>query len=129
MRMLSAKQRTTTKWFAIGVILSAAALAATTDRRTMVVRRTSTLPSVGRRATYPEIDANRFARRGVSSAWTIVTTSTTGWRSPTRRRSGPHASWYASDGIHLSGTGAVAFATYLHRSLKKLGLTGPKPTN
>src|SRR2546422_4560529 len=30
MRMLSAKQRTTTKWFAIGVILSAAALAATT---------------------------------------------------------------------------------------------------
>jgi hypothetical protein len=41
--------------------------------------------------------------------------------------SGPHASWYASDGIHMSGTGAIAFATYLHRSLKKLGLTGPKP--
>ena len=39
--------------------------------------------------------------------------------------SAPHASWYASDGIHLSGAGAVAFATYLHRSLKKLGLTGP----
>ena len=38
-------------------------------------------------------------------------------------------SWYASDGIHLSGTGAIAFATYLHRSLKKLGLTGPKPTS
>jgi hypothetical protein len=43
--------------------------------------------------------------------------------------SGPHPSWYASDGIHMSGTGAVAFATYLHRSLKKLGLTGPKPTS
>ncbi len=36
-----------------------------------------------------------------------------------------HASWYASDGIHLSGAGAVAFATYLHRSLRRLGLTGP----
>ena len=38
-----------------------------------------------------------------------------------------HRSWFASDGIHMTGTGAVAFATYLHRSLKKLGLTGPKP--
>ncbi|MGH2977980.1 MAG: hypothetical protein ACRDKC_06385 [Gaiellaceae bacterium] len=43
--------------------------------------------------------------------------------------SASHASWYASDGIHMSGTGAVAFATYLHRALKKLGLTGPKPTS
>ncbi len=42
--------------------------------------------------------------------------------------SASHPSWYASDGIHLSGTGAIAFATFLHRSLKKLGLTGPKPT-
>ena len=41
--------------------------------------------------------------------------------------SSPHRSWYASDGIHLSGAGAIAFAAYLHRSLKKLGLTGPKP--
>ena len=41
--------------------------------------------------------------------------------------SASHRSWYASDGIHMSGTGAVAFAIYLHRSLKKLGLTGPKP--
>ena len=41
--------------------------------------------------------------------------------------SGSHPSWYASDGIHMTGTGATAFATYLHRSLKKLGLTGPKP--
>jgi hypothetical protein len=41
--------------------------------------------------------------------------------------SAPHPAWYASDGIHLSVSGAVAFANYLHRSLKKLGLTGPKP--
>lgn len=41
--------------------------------------------------------------------------------------SATHRSWFAADGIHLSGTGAVAFATYLHRSLKRLGLTGPPP--
>lgn len=39
--------------------------------------------------------------------------------------SASHHSWYASDGLHLSGLGAIAFATYLHRSLKRLGLTGP----
>jgi hypothetical protein len=39
--------------------------------------------------------------------------------------SNPHRSWYAADGIHLSGAGAIAFATYLHRSLMRLGLTGP----
>ena len=39
--------------------------------------------------------------------------------------SSPHHSWYASDGIHLTGVGATAFATYLHRSLRRLGLTGP----
>jgi hypothetical protein len=36
-----------------------------------------------------------------------------------------HHSWYASDGIHLTGVGATAFATFLHRSLERLGLTGP----
>jgi hypothetical protein len=41
--------------------------------------------------------------------------------------SSSHRSWYAEDGIHLSGAGAIAFATYLHRSLKRLGLTGPIP--
>jgi hypothetical protein len=41
--------------------------------------------------------------------------------------SGSHHSWYTEDGIHMTGTGAVAFATYLHRQLKKRGLTGPKP--
>jgi hypothetical protein len=37
-----------------------------------------------------------------------------------------HPSWFASDHVHMSGAGAVAFATYLHRSLKRLGLTGPR---
>jgi len=41
--------------------------------------------------------------------------------------SAPHHAWYASDGIHMTDAGAVAFATFLHRSLEKLGLTGPKP--
>lgn len=41
--------------------------------------------------------------------------------------SSPHRSWYATDGVHLSGAGAIAFATYVHRSLKRLGLTGPVP--
>lgn len=38
-----------------------------------------------------------------------------------------HPSWFEADGIHMTGTGAGAFATYLHRSLKRLGLTGPIP--
>jgi hypothetical protein len=42
--------------------------------------------------------------------------------------SATHRSWFAQDGIHLSGAGALALATYLHRSLRRLGLTGPKPT-
>jgi hypothetical protein len=39
--------------------------------------------------------------------------------------SATHRSWYAADRIHMSGAGAIAFATFLHRSLKRLGLTGP----
>jgi hypothetical protein len=43
--------------------------------------------------------------------------------------SASHPSWFAADGIHMSGTGAVALATYLHRTLQQLGLTGPpRPT-
>jgi hypothetical protein len=41
--------------------------------------------------------------------------------------SASHTSWYAADGIHMSGAGAIAFATYVHRSLRRLGLTGPLP--
>ncbi len=43
------------------------------------------------------------------------------------RYSAVHSSWFAGDGIHMTGSGAVAYATYLHRSLKRLGLTGPAP--
>jgi hypothetical protein len=43
------------------------------------------------------------------------------------RYSASHSSWFSGDGIHMSGTGAVAYATWLHRSLKRLGLTGPAP--
>jgi hypothetical protein len=36
-----------------------------------------------------------------------------------------HPSWFASDGIHLNGEGAVQFAIFVHRTLKRYGLTGP----
>lgn len=36
-----------------------------------------------------------------------------------------HPTWFASDGIHLSAEGAVEFAIFLHRTLKRYGLTGP----
>jgi hypothetical protein len=38
-----------------------------------------------------------------------------------------HPSWFAMDDIHLSALGGVQLATYIHRSLKRLGLTGPPP--
>ena len=44
------------------------------------------------------------------------------------RYSANHSSWFSGDGIHMSGAGAIGFATYVHRSLKRLGLTGPKRT-
>jgi hypothetical protein len=43
--------------------------------------------------------------------------------------SASHPSWFATDGVHMSGAGAIAFASYLHRSLKRLGLTGPQPAS
>ena len=43
------------------------------------------------------------------------------------RYSAARSLWFAGDGIHMTGSGAVAYATYLHRSLKRLGLTGPAP--
>jgi hypothetical protein len=38
-----------------------------------------------------------------------------------------HPSWFGSDGIHMTSSGAVSFATYIHRWLKQHGLTGPVP--
>lgn len=40
-----------------------------------------------------------------------------------------HPSWFGPDGIHFNGSGAVAFASYLHRTLKEYGLTGPVSSN
>lgn len=41
-----------------------------------------------------------------------------------------HPTWFAPDGIHLSGEGAVEFAIFVHRTLKEYGLTGPpKPSS
>ena len=36
-----------------------------------------------------------------------------------------HPEWFGSDGIHLTGAGAVQFGIYLHRTLRQYGLTGP----
>jgi hypothetical protein len=38
-----------------------------------------------------------------------------------------HPAWFATDGVHLSALGAVQLATFIHRGLKQLGLTGPIP--
>jgi hypothetical protein len=41
-----------------------------------------------------------------------------------------HPSWFATDGIHLSSLGGVQLATFIHRELKHLGLTGrPRTTS
>jgi hypothetical protein len=45
------------------------------------------------------------------------------WNSYSRNR----PAWFASDGIHLSAFGGVQLAIYIHRTLKRLGLTGPPP--
>jgi len=39
--------------------------------------------------------------------------------------SAPHPEWF-TDGIHFTGSGAVQFGAYLHRTLKSYGLTGPQ---
>lgn len=36
-----------------------------------------------------------------------------------------HATWFATDHIHLSALGGVQLAVYIHRTLKRMGLTGP----
>jgi hypothetical protein len=38
-----------------------------------------------------------------------------------------HPSWFATDGIHLSGQGGVQLAILIHRTLKQMGLTGRLP--
>jgi hypothetical protein len=36
-----------------------------------------------------------------------------------------HSTWFGPDGIHMTSSGAVGFATYIHHWLKQHGLTGP----
>jgi hypothetical protein len=74
------------------------------------------------RAVYKQYADINEAIYAAAKKWPIMTVLD--WN----HYSAPHPSWFSGDGIHMTGTGAVAYATYLHRSLKKLGLTGPKPT-
>jgi len=57
--------------------------------------------------------------RSASHHWPFMTV--VNWAAYSR----PHPEWF-TDGIHFTGTGAVQFAIYLHRTLKSYGLTGPK---
>jgi hypothetical protein len=45
------------------------------------------------------------------------------WNSYSRNR----PAWFATDDVHLSALGGVQLAIYIHRTLKRLGLTGPPP--
>ncbi len=57
---------------------------------------------------------------GASARWRGLMT-VLDWNSFSRG----HASWFASDGIHLSALGGVQLAIYIHRTLKRMGLSGP----
>ena len=59
---------------------------------------------------------------GASARWRGLMT-VLDWNSFSRG----HASWFASDGIHLSALGGVQLAIYIHRTLKRMGLSGPVP--
>jgi hypothetical protein len=56
--------------------------------------------------------------RGAAHRWPFMTVIN--WAA----YSGPHPEWF-TDGIHFTGSGAVQFGIYLHRTLKSYGLTGP----
>jgi hypothetical protein len=58
--------------------------------------------------------------RGAAHRWAFMTV--VDWGAYSR----PHNSWFVPDGVHFTGAGAVQFATYLHRTLKSYGLTGPR---
>ena len=57
--------------------------------------------------------------RGAAHRWPFMTV--VNWAAYSR----PHSEWF-TDGIHFTGAGAVKFATYLHRTLRRYGLTGPR---
>jgi hypothetical protein len=74
------------------------------------------------RAVYKQYVDTNHAIYAAAPKWPIMTVLD--WN----HYAAPHLSWFSGDGIHMTGTGAVAYATWLHRSLKRLGLTGPAPT-
>ena len=59
---------------------------------------------------------------GASARWRGLMT-VLDWNSYSRGRLG----WFATDGIHLSALGSVQLAIYIHRTLKRMRLTGPPP--
>lgn len=58
--------------------------------------------------------------RNASHRWPFMTV--VNWAAYSRS----HTGWFGPDGIHFTSAGAVQFATYLHRTLRSYGLTGPK---
>jgi hypothetical protein len=60
---------------------------------------------------------------GASSRWRGLMT-VLDWNSYSRS----HPTWFAADRIHLSALGGVRLASYIHRALKRMGLTGPPPS-
>jgi hypothetical protein len=57
--------------------------------------------------------------RGASHRWPFMTVANWGGFSA------PHSDWF-TDGIHFTSYGGVQFGLYLHNTLKKYGLAGPK---
>jgi hypothetical protein len=59
---------------------------------------------------------------GASARWRGLMT-VLDWNNYSRNR----PTWFATDHIHLSALGGTQLAIYIHRTLKRLGLTGPPP--
>jgi hypothetical protein len=75
------------------------------------------------RAVYKQYAVTNQVIRGASRRFSWMTVLD--WNSYSKN----HPEWFGSDGIHFNGTGAVAFARYVHNQLKAAGLTGPVSSN
>ena len=75
------------------------------------------------RPVYKQYRITNEVIRGAARRWPFMTVAN--WAA----YSWPHREWFGSDGIHLTAAGAVQFGTYLHRTLKSYGLTGPKSSS
>jgi len=65
-----------------------------------------------------QYSATNTVIRGASHRWPFMTV--VAWGAYSR----PHPEWF-TDGIHFTSSGAVQFGIFLHRTLRKYGLTGP----